>query len=104
MIKLPENNFNVRLQLISCCLADKAKQISDKQKLGVNCVEELKKLQYFTILLEILRCYTVDDSLTEEDQDAINSFDACTLDKVFENFSKYCKECYPAPEAELINC
>jgi len=104
MIKLPKQNFDVRLQLIGCCLAEKATVIRNKQRFGTACVEEIKLFEYFIILLEVLKCYTVDDTLTTAEQDDINIFDTCVLDDVFEKFAEYCDICFPLPEAELETC
>ncbi len=87
------SDYNLKLQRYSCCLASKGMTLLNKLELGIICVKELKKYQYYTILLEVLRCYTIDDSLSSDIQDESNPFSECQLYKKLEEFDKYCGLC-----------
>jgi len=94
MIKLIyEADYNLKLQRYSCCLANKGLTLLNKIELGIACVEELKKFQYYTILLEVLRCYIVDDTLASDTQDCRNAFCECKLISKLEEFDNYCGVC-----------
>ena len=92
-MKLLLADYNVKLQRFACCLAEKALTLLNKMEMGISCVKELKELQYYTILLEVLRCYTVDDNLTVEEQDLVNAFTTCQLASKLEEFENYCGIC-----------
>jgi len=88
-----KSDYNLKLQRYSCCLANKGLALINKQNLGIDCYCELRKFQYYTILLEVLRCYKVDDSLSSELQDERNPFKECKLLSKLEEFDNYCGIC-----------
>jgi hypothetical protein len=90
---ITENNFNLKLQRFSCCLANKGMALLNKQNLGIDCYCEFRKFQYYTILLEVLRCYLVDDDLTTDIQDERNAFCESKLLSKLEEFDNYCGIC-----------
>lgn len=92
-MKLTLLEFNTKLACLSCCLSDKAITLLNKQKMGIGCADEFLWLKYYTILLEILKCYTVDDTLTVEEQDEVNLFNECTLKEKLEQIENFCGLC-----------
>lgn len=93
MAKLTLSEYNSKLACMSCCIADKGITLLNKLKMGIACNAEFEKLKYFTILLEVLRCYTIDDSLTIDEQDCENVFDYSHLLSRIEDFEIYCGIC-----------
>ena len=66
MVSINQQDLNVRLQLVNCCLGTKASELIDKIKIGAkdsNC--KLQDLQVGLNMLKYLACYKVD---TEEVQ------------------------------------
>lgn len=93
MIKLTLEEYNSKLACFACCIADKGISLLNKLQMGIACTEEFKKLKYFTILLEVFRCYTIDDALTIDEQDCENAFDYSYLVSRIEDFENYCGIC-----------
>lgn len=93
MTKLTLSEYNSKLACFSCCTADKGLTLLNKLKMGIACKGEFDKLKYFTILLEVLRCYTIDDTLTIDEQDCKNAFDYSHLVSRIEDFEIYCGIC-----------
>ena len=106
-LKLTEANFNKRMQLIGCCLGSQTENLFDSMSIGSACRGDIKKLEFFTILREILLCYTVDDNLTVDAQDLINCLSQSEILLIFERLSEYCDQCYPdltEDTADLTGC
>lgn len=88
-------------------MANKAEEIRIQNGLGMTCSSDLRKFKYYTILLNMLKCYTVDDSLTEDAQDLINCLTTDEVDIIFAKFMEYCDHCYPLETVDidsLNNC
>ena len=92
-MKLTLAEYNTKLACLSCCLADKACTLLNKLNMGIACEDEFTELKFYSILLEVLRCYTIDDSLTEEEQDLLNPFSYELLEVNLERFTDYCGIC-----------
>lgn len=93
MTKLTLSQYNTKLSCFACCLANKSLTLLNKLNMGIACTEEFKKFKYYSLLLEIMRCYTIDDSLTIDEQDCENSFDYSYLVSRIEDFEIYCGIC-----------
>ena len=107
VVKLPKDNFELRLQHIGCCLADKAEALRVQLSLGFSCSESTILFQYYSVMYELLKDYTVDDNLTCEEQKLINCLTEKELENIFAHFSDYCTHCYPLETvdiASLNNC
>ena len=92
-MKLTLEEYNSKLACFACCLSNKSLELLNKLQMGIACEEHFNKFKYFTILLEILRCYTIDDSLTIDEQDCENCFDYSYLVSRIEDFNTYCGIC-----------
>lgn len=75
-MNLNQQDFNVRLQLINCCLGTKTSELIDKIKIGAkdsNC--KLQDLQVGLNMLKYLSCY----KLPIEEVQSVGSFQITTL-------------------------
>jgi hypothetical protein len=96
-VKLTLQDYTVRLQLISCCLADKAAAIAYKVKLGMFCEDAIEEFKLLMITLDTLKCYTMDDSLTIEAQDLVESIPYAKILTMLDFFIGECDLClHPA--------
>jgi hypothetical protein len=76
MSTLTQQDFDVRLQLINCCIGNKAGTLIDKIKIGakdVNC--KLQDLEVSIKMLEYLKCYKLDIPEVQ----SVGSFQITTL-------------------------
>ena len=107
VVKLPKANFDLRMQHIGCCLADKAEFLRVQLTLGFTCSESTILFEYYSVLYELLKDYTVDDTLTCSGQDLINCLTTDEIDIIFSKFANYCSHCYPLETVDistLSNC
>lgn len=104
MIKLPKANFTARLKLIGCCMANKGYNLGVSLSLGRSCIEDVKLFEYYSILLEILKCYNMDDALTTDEQDEINCLTYEEVMNIFNKFSDYCSQCFPKEFETITYC
>ena len=107
IVKLPKANFDLRLQHIGCCMADKAESVRIGLTIGIVCKEDVRLFKYYSILLDMLKCYTVDDTLDCDAQDLINCLTTTEVDIIFARFADYCSHCYPLETIDislLANC
>lgn len=107
VVKLPKANFELRLQHIGCCLADKAEALRKQLTLGFACSESTILFEYYSVLYELLKDYTVDDAIDCDAQDLINCLTTDELDTIFAKFADYCNHCYPLETIDissLDNC
>ena len=93
MPKLTLIEYNSKLACMSCCIADKGLTLLNKLKMGIACEKEFNTLKYYTILLEVIKCYNLDDTLTIDEQDCTNDFDYSFLVSRLEDFNIYCGIC-----------
>lgn len=59
MKTLSLQDFNVRLQLMSCCFADKAAAIAEQFKIGIYCEEKIEELKILGATLDVLETYVI---------------------------------------------
>lgn len=100
-IKLPKNNFELRVIHIGCCLADKAMELRTQLTLGFSCADNILLFQYYSALFEILKEYKIDDALECDEQNLINCLTTEEVNIIFNNFADYCSHCYPSEGTDL---
>lgn len=60
MDNLSQQDLDVRLQWLGCCLADKAHSVANSYRIGKNCADEhMVELQLMVALMEVLTCYNI---------------------------------------------
>ena len=96
MINLTQNDINVRLQIINCCIGRLTGELLNKIKIGsadVKC--KLKDLEVLQGMFEALECYNVlvDNITTEED----NCLTEVQAQRMFDYMSSKCDECIKLP-------
>lgn len=104
MKKLTEQDYLVRLQLISCCFAEKAEKLVSRLELGIACPEEITQYEVLALFLELLKCYTLDDTLTITEEDDIHSITYEEMNDIIEVFVSKCNLCFEPAGTEYINC
>lgn len=104
MKKLTLIDFTVRLQLISCCFAEKACELVSQMHLGLACEEAIEKLKIMATSIEVLKCYTVDDTLTKDEESALNTITYEQMEGIINMFIEECGLCLQPAGTEYVDC
>lgn len=95
MTTLSQEDFQVRVLLIQCCIGELTSKLLSKIKIGsqdVNC--KLKELQVIQGMLKSLKCYEVlVDNITPED----NCLSEQDIQSMFDYMSSKCNICFQYP-------
>jgi hypothetical protein len=95
MINLTQDDINVRLQLIQCCIGRKATSLLNKIKIGskdVNC--KLNEILVLQRMIKYLKCYNVlSDDVTEDD----NCLTEVQAQEMFDYMIRKCDLCIKPP-------
>ena len=59
MKTLSLQDFTVRLQLMSCCFANKAAAVAEQFKIGIYCEEKIEELNILGATLDVLETYVI---------------------------------------------
>lgn len=59
MKTLSLQDFTVRLQLMSCCFANKAAEVAEQFKIGIYCEEKIEELKVLGATLDVLETYII---------------------------------------------
>lgn len=89
-IKLNDTDFNVRIQLIQCCIGKKTNELVNKIKIGSSDIDcKMREIKILQNMLKYIKCYDL-----ESDNNCITE---CELLKMFDYLSTKCSQCFQFP-------
>jgi hypothetical protein len=95
MVNLTQNDIDVRLQTINCCIGELTNSLLIKIKIGSKDAKcKLQELQILQNMVEALKCYNIlSDDVTEED----NCLTEAQAQSMFDYMSTKCDTCFQFP-------
>lgn len=95
MVNLSQDDIDVRLQTIQCCIGDLTSKLITSIKIGSSKAHcQLIELQVLQGMIESVECYNVlSDDVTEED----NCLTESQVQTMFDYMASKCSKCFQFP-------